>query len=462
MRTIHAAILAAVSVVAFQSAAPAEDAVVVTATRFPERALDAPIGMTVISAERIANSTAATLPELLSQEAGIISRDSSGSPDRQIDLRGFGITGDQNTLVLLNGQRMNELELTSIRWSSIPMASIERIEILRGSGAVLYGGNATGGTINIITKGPEAGSRSASVAGTTGTYGTHELREALNLAGEHLGFSLFANSQATDNYRANNRLDQQNINGELRLSGSRGHLAFTFGVENQNLRLPGARTAAQLITDPRGATTPGISPPAMVPGRPCRAGSTLASASSPPTSAGATACALRCSRTIPDSVFPTPTSIPARTSGRSRHGSNCLTPRPACATALSWALTSRTGTTIRAARTASRRSAHQPRVFSRRSSARPSTRSTTPTSAATPSSRWARASSASKWPPATSSIRPPMRAGAARCRRAPGRRRCATGSRRRRRSTAAWGRAFASPPWTKATRSSADRSSTRR
>ncbi len=257
MRTVKAAILAAVFVSAFQSAARAEDAIVVTATRFPERALDAPIGMTVISAERIANSTAATLPELLSQEAGIISRDSSGSPDRQIDLRGFGITGDQNTLVLLNGQRMNELELTSIRWSSIPMASIERIEILRGSGAVLYGGNATGGTINIITKGPEAGSRSASVAGTTGTYGTHELRGALNLAGEHLGLSLFANSQATDNYRANNRLDQQNINGELRLFGSRGYLALNFGVENQNLRLPGARTAAQLITDPRGATTPG-------------------------------------------------------------------------------------------------------------------------------------------------------------------------------------------------------------
>jgi outer membrane cobalamin receptor len=49
-----------------------EDAVVVTATRFPERALDAPIGMTVISASRIAASTASTLPELLSQEAGIV------------------------------------------------------------------------------------------------------------------------------------------------------------------------------------------------------------------------------------------------------------------------------------------------------------------------------------------------------------------------------------------------------
>ena len=256
MRIIRAAVLAAVSVVAFQSAAPAEDAVIVTATRFPERALDAPIGMTVISAERIANSTATTLPELLSQEAGFISRDNSGSPDRQIDLRGFGITGDQNTLVLLNGQRMNEIEFGSIRWSSIPLANIERIEILRGSGAVLYGGNATGGTINIITKGPEAGARGASVGGAIGSYGTRELRGGINLAGEHLGFSLVANDQASDNYRANNRLEQQNVNGELRLFAPRGHLAFTFGVENQNLGLPGARTQAQLASDPRGASTP--------------------------------------------------------------------------------------------------------------------------------------------------------------------------------------------------------------
>ena len=124
-----------------------EDEVVVTATRFPEQRLDAPIGMTVISAKQIAESAARTLPQLLSQEAGIVTRDNTGSPDSQIDLRGFGITGDQNTLVLLNGQRLNEFELTTIGWSAIPLDSIVRIEVLRGSGSVLYGGGATGGTI---------------------------------------------------------------------------------------------------------------------------------------------------------------------------------------------------------------------------------------------------------------------------------------------------------------------------
>jgi len=114
-----------------------EDAVVVTATRFPEQRLDAPVGMTVITAKQIAESAAKTLPQLLSQEAGIVTRDNTGGPDSQIDMRGFGITGDQNTLVLLNGQRLNEIELTTIGWTAIPLDSIERIEILRGSGSVL-------------------------------------------------------------------------------------------------------------------------------------------------------------------------------------------------------------------------------------------------------------------------------------------------------------------------------------
>ena len=60
----------------------------------------------------------------------------------------------QNLVVLLDGQRLNENELTGIKWSSIPINSIERIEIMRGAGAVLYGAGATGGVINIITRTP--------------------------------------------------------------------------------------------------------------------------------------------------------------------------------------------------------------------------------------------------------------------------------------------------------------------
>jgi iron complex outermembrane receptor protein len=255
-RSIIAALVAAAAPFVFAQT-PEEPAVVITATRFPESRLEAPIGMTVITAQQIAESAAKTLPELLSSEAGIVSRDNTGSPDWQIDMRGFGITGDQNTLVLLDGQRLNENELVSVRWSAIPIESIERIEIMRGSGSVLYGGGATGGTINIITKTPQLSASGVSAGASVGTYGTREFRTAATAAAEQFGLTLHANDYASDNYRFNNRIEQRNVEGTLRWSGREGTAALKFGLDNQDLRLPGARTAAQLQSDPRGTDTPG-------------------------------------------------------------------------------------------------------------------------------------------------------------------------------------------------------------
>ena len=233
-----------------------EDSVVVTATRFPERKLEHPIGVTVVTREQIANSSATNLPDLLSRYAGINTRTNAGSPDVAIDLRGFGASGDQNTLVLLDGQRLNDIELTTVRWSAIPLEAIERVEIQRGGGAVMYGGGATGGTINIITRSSIAGDRSATVAASAGTYNSNDLRASVNIAGDSTGFALTASQHNSDNYRDNNRLEQGNLLGDLRWSGNRAGLVFKFGLDNQSLRLPGARTAVQLGTDPRGSATP--------------------------------------------------------------------------------------------------------------------------------------------------------------------------------------------------------------
>jgi iron complex outermembrane recepter protein len=249
-------VIAAITLALATHAFAGDDAVVVTATRFPEKQLEHPIGVTVITREQIANSTAATLPDLLSRYAGINTRNNSGSPDVGIDMRGFGMSGNQNTLVLLDGQRLNDIELTTVKWSAIPLDAIERVEIQRGGGAVLYGGGATGGTVNIITRSPIARNKNATVSASGGNYNTNELRAAVNLAGTSTGFSLTANQYSSDNYRVNNRLEQDNLVGDLRWTGDRGGLVFKFGLDNQSLRLPGARTAVQLGTDPRGSATP--------------------------------------------------------------------------------------------------------------------------------------------------------------------------------------------------------------
>lgn len=230
--------------------------VVVTATRFKATQQELPAGVTVITAEDIRNSTAATIPELLKQVPGIQVRDASGSPNQQLDMRGFGIMGDQNTLVLLDGQRISENEQTTVNWSAIPLSSIERIEILRGSGAVLYGGGATGGTINVITKAPQKSTKSGYLGAGAGSYNTGDYRAGFNLAGENFGMVVNGSHLETDNYRDSNRLRQQNAQADLRYSAERGTLYAKFGGDDQRLLLPNALTEAQIAVNRRQAAAP--------------------------------------------------------------------------------------------------------------------------------------------------------------------------------------------------------------
>ncbi len=230
--------------------------VTVTATRFDETSARYPVGVTVITAQDIERSAASTVPQLLQSLAGIRTRDLSGSPNVQVDMRGFGIFGDQNTLVLLDGVRISEYEQQTVNWSAIPLASIERIEILRGGGAVLYGSGATGGTINIITKAPARNARSAYLGAGVASHDTRELRAGANLAGENVGFRMHGSHYESDNYRDNNRVRIDNAQADVRWMGDASSLTLKLGADDQRNGLPGAISEAQIRANPRQAATP--------------------------------------------------------------------------------------------------------------------------------------------------------------------------------------------------------------
>jgi iron complex outermembrane receptor protein len=252
-RSLLAAALAAFALPAYPQS---DDSVVVTATRFSEYQRDLPVGMTVFTQEDIRLSGASTLPEFLQRVPGLVTRNNSGSPDLQLDLRGFGVSGDQNNVVLVNGTRLSENELVPAKIQSIPLSSIERIEILRGAGAVTYGSGATGGAINIITAAPRPAEQALAAGVAVGGFGSSDLRASGSWANETLGITLHANRYDTDNYRANNALRQDNFEGSVRLFGKGSDtLALNLGSDRQNLRLPGVRTRAQLDSDPRGTDT---------------------------------------------------------------------------------------------------------------------------------------------------------------------------------------------------------------
>ena len=111
---------------------------------------------TVITAQEIERSPGQTLQDVLAREPGIQTRNLFGmvnGASTSVDMRGFGAAGTSNTLVLINGRRLNDIDMAGVDFSAIPKNSIERIEITRGnSGAVLYGDGAVGGVINIVTK----------------------------------------------------------------------------------------------------------------------------------------------------------------------------------------------------------------------------------------------------------------------------------------------------------------------
>src|SRR5690606_12817563 len=111
----------------------------VSASRFGDDPAAVPIGAAVIGADEIREAGVGNVNEALRRIGGVYGRyNTRGTPDYSLDLRGFGSNSDQNIVVLVDGVRLSENEQTSAILSSIPIETVERIEIVRGGSSVLY------------------------------------------------------------------------------------------------------------------------------------------------------------------------------------------------------------------------------------------------------------------------------------------------------------------------------------
>src|SRR6185369_2745656 len=250
--------LAAVFPCAFAQTAALKETVV-TATRFAEPLQSLPFGVSVITADDIQASGAATVNEALMRVLGIVGRqDLFGGREYALDLRGFGGTADNNQVVIVDGLRVSEADLGGSRLAGIPIESVERIEVLRGSGAVMYGEGATGGVIVITTKAGTGKDRrnSASVYAGAGSFSLRDLRANATVAGGGFSLDVAGQKRDSDNHRDNFRseTDAASVTGQwssdwLRLGARLAHDSLDTG-------LPGALTLAQFEANPRQTTTP--------------------------------------------------------------------------------------------------------------------------------------------------------------------------------------------------------------
>ena len=114
--------------------------VMVTATRFADDAGTLPFGVRVITADDLRRSGVDTINQALMKLLGVPGRqDFYGGGDYALDLRGFGASADSNQVIVVDGVKLNEADLGGTRLAGIALDSIERIEVIRGSGSVLYG-----------------------------------------------------------------------------------------------------------------------------------------------------------------------------------------------------------------------------------------------------------------------------------------------------------------------------------
>ena len=241
-----------------------DDAVIITAPRFPEEVRQLPASVTVLTEADIARSAARTLPELLGAEVGLTMKDLYGNNAAitSVDMRGYGSTAAQNTLVLLDGRRLNDFDLSGVQWSAIPLAAIERIEILRGSGAVLYGDGASAGVVNIVTRSPLRRGGTLQALARAGSFDTAEGQLYGSAARGDFGVNGWVHGYRSDGYRDHNRNEQENAALGLRWALGEGALDLRFGSDRQDVQLPGGRRIQpsaglnEYVTDRDGARTP--------------------------------------------------------------------------------------------------------------------------------------------------------------------------------------------------------------
>jgi len=189
------------------------DPIVVTATRTETPLKEIATSVTVITEEEIQQQQAKTVADVLRLVPGLdVAQSGSRGTTTSVFIR--GAESDQ-TLVMIDGIEVNSVTLGSFDFSNLTTDNVERVEVLRGSGGTLYGSEAVGGVINIITKRGE-GTPTVSVSAEGGNGATH--REMLSFSGSQgvLGFSGAISSIDSDGFHPFND-GYRNFSTNLRL-----------------------------------------------------------------------------------------------------------------------------------------------------------------------------------------------------------------------------------------------------
>lgn len=219
------------------------DKIVVTPYRYEEALSNTPSSVTVITSGEIKDANAQRVVDGLRTIPGVTVSDFYGTGvAAAVDMAGFGASAAVNVLVLIDGRRVNNVDLSGVDWSQVPLDQVERIEVINGGSAgVLYGDNAFSGVVNIITR-KGSGKPKLSMEADYGSYDMNKQKLSLKGALDNrFSYWLNAGRESTNGYRENTFYKANDFASKLEYDfNDASSMHFNSGFHASTFGLPGA------------------------------------------------------------------------------------------------------------------------------------------------------------------------------------------------------------------------------
>ena len=216
-----------------------------------QSSIEVPAHITVITREQIVNGNHASVSDVLRGRTGFQVTDLRGDgADTNISLRGFSQTANANVLILVDGRRLNYADTRSPDLSHISLQDIERIEVIHGSAGTLYGDQAVGGVINIITRRTQAELLEASAA--LGSYGREQMSVQVgDRMTNGVSWRVALDALDSDGYRDHSARSFASINALIGYEYAGGNVFIEAQEVKDDLELPGSLLEADYDEDRR-------------------------------------------------------------------------------------------------------------------------------------------------------------------------------------------------------------------
>lgn len=205
--------------------------------------------ITIIGEDEIKSSKNSSIPEIISSHSGIQLRNlfsNVNSTGSTLDLRGFGESAKNNSVILLNGRLLNDIDMAGVNFSAVPKDSIKRIEIIRGgSASTLYGNGAVGGAINIVTKNVTDTTSKLKVGIASHNSYSSDFSVPI-IINENSGVLLSASINESDTYRQRSDFESESYLIRYNIRENNNDYYLDINDSSYSQLLPGARYKGNL------------------------------------------------------------------------------------------------------------------------------------------------------------------------------------------------------------------------